>query len=49
MFLFTEPIVTVISIWVGYLWGTVFLFINSVAIVFGQYGFGSGQAGTVLV
>ncbi|CED83908.1 Synaptic vesicle transporter SVOP and related transporters (major facilitator superfamily) [Phaffia rhodozyma] len=49
IFLFTEPIVSAISLWVGFVWGCLFLFINSVAMVFGQYGFNSGESGLVLL
>ncbi|CEQ39716.1 SPOSA6832_01258 [Sporobolomyces salmonicolor] len=38
LYLFTEPIVTALALWVGFAWGMVFLFIGSI-----------GQGGTVLI
>lgn len=49
IYLFTEPIVAAISIWVGFVWGVVFLFVNTVGTVYGQaYGFGVGASGSVV-
>ncbi|GAA5848440.1 hypothetical protein JCM8547_004514 [Rhodosporidiobolus lusitaniae] len=50
LYLFTEPIVAALSLWVGLAWGSVFLLIGSVAHVMEEtYGFSQGQAGTVLI
>ncbi|KAI5478785.1 hypothetical protein MNV49_004611 [Pseudohyphozyma bogoriensis] len=49
-YLFTEPIVTGISLYIGFAWGVVFLFVGAVAHVFQKtYGFSQGQSGTVLI
>ncbi|BGP13809.1 hypothetical protein JCM10213v2_001747 [Rhodosporidiobolus nylandii] len=49
-YLFTEPIVAALSLWVGFAWGMVFLFVGAIAHVFTEtYGFNQGQAGTVLI
>lgn len=50
LYLFTEPIVMAISIWIGFAWGMVFLFVGAVSHVFRvTYGFSQGQGGTVLI
>lgn len=50
LYLFTEPIVAAISIWVGFVWGCVFLFANTVSGVFaGAFGFSVGASGAVLL
>ncbi|BGP37884.1 hypothetical protein JCM10450v2_001820 [Rhodotorula kratochvilovae] len=49
-YLFTEPIVMALALWVGFAWGMVFLFIGSITHVFAKtYGFSQGQSGTVLI
>lgn len=48
-FLFTEPIVTAISLWIGFAWGCVFLGGTSVTLTFEQYGWSRGQLGTAQV
>jgi hypothetical protein len=45
-YLITEPIVTAISLWIGFAWGCIFLGISSTLLVFGQYGWSSGLTGT---
>lgn len=37
IFLFTEPIVAGVSLWVAFVWGTLFLFIQSASLIFEQY------------
>ena len=50
VYLFTEPIVIALSLWVGFAWGCVFLATGTVTHVFEKtYGFNQGQAGTVLI
>ncbi|KAL8279603.1 hypothetical protein RQP46_007916 [Phenoliferia psychrophenolica] len=50
LYLFTEPIVTIMALWIGTAWGVVFLYIGAVAHVFTKvYGFNQGQASSVLV
>ncbi|BEI96699.1 hypothetical protein CcaverHIS631_0202880 [Cutaneotrichosporon cavernicola] len=44
-YLFTEPIVTAISLWIGFAWGAVFLGTSSVLLVFGQYTDNPGLVG----
>jgi hypothetical protein len=38
-FLFTEPITTVLCIWISFAWGCLYLFLQSVPLVFAQHGF----------
>ncbi|GAA6024106.1 hypothetical protein JCM11491_005995 [Sporobolomyces phaffii] len=50
LYLFTEPIVTALSLVIGFAWGCVFLLIGSVAHVFAvNYGFNQGTSHTVLI
>ncbi|KAL8276324.1 hypothetical protein RQP46_011290 [Phenoliferia psychrophenolica] len=50
VYLFTEPIVMALSLWIGFAWGMVFLFVGAITHVFQKtYGFSQGQAGTVLI
>ncbi|TXT06467.1 uncharacterized protein COLE_05798 [Cutaneotrichosporon oleaginosum] len=44
-YLLTEPIVTAISLWIGFAWGAVFLGTSSVLLVFGQYTDNPGLVG----
>jgi len=49
-FLFTEPIVTALSLAIGFVWGEVFLAIGAVSHVFAEnYGFNQGTSHTVLI
>ncbi|WVQ94773.1 hypothetical protein IAU59_001855 [Kwoniella sp. CBS 9459] len=45
-FLFTEPIVTALSLWIGFAWACVFLGGSSIILIFESYGFDAAQAGT---
>ncbi|KAJ7574299.1 MFS polyamine transporter [Mycena floridula] len=48
--LLTEPIVSSFSLWVGFVWGLLFVFIESVGVTFSTlHGFNIGQVGTVFV
>jgi hypothetical protein len=38
-FSFTEPITTVLCIWISFAWGCLYLFLQSVPLVFAQHGF----------
>ncbi|GAA5828309.1 hypothetical protein JCM5353_003296 [Sporobolomyces roseus] len=50
LFLFTEPIVTALSLAIGFVWGEVFLAIGAVSHVFAEnYGFNQGTSHTVLI
>ncbi|WWC91457.1 uncharacterized protein L201_006403 [Kwoniella dendrophila CBS 6074] len=44
LYLFTEPIVTALSLWIGFAWACVFMFGSSVILVFQAYGFNTAQA-----
>lgn len=44
-YLLTEPIVTAISLWIGFAWGVVFLGTSSTLLVFGQYTSNPGLVG----
>lgn len=48
-YLFTEPIVTAISLWIGFAWGVVFLGTSSTLLVFSQYGWSWGMTGVMQV
>ncbi|ORX38933.1 major facilitator superfamily domain-containing protein [Kockovaella imperatae] len=48
-FLFTEPIVTALSIWVGFSWACIFLGGTSAQLIFAQYGFNPGQQGSMQI
>ncbi|UZJ53581.1 hypothetical protein CBS101457_002901 [Exobasidium rhododendri] len=39
IFLFTEPIATAICLYIGFAWGTLYLFLQSIPLVFQPYGF----------
>jgi hypothetical protein len=48
--LFTEPIVAVFSLWVGFAWSFLFMLLESVALIFGNlYDFNSGSIGLVFL
>ncbi|KAH8832878.1 MFS polyamine transporter [Flagelloscypha sp. PMI_526] len=48
--LFREPVVASFSLWIGFLWGIFFVFIESVTTTFTQlHGFDTGQAGLVFL
>lgn len=47
--LVSEPIVTCFSLWIGFLWGTIFLLLGSVPIVFDAYGWNEQQSSLVLL
>lgn len=50
LYLLTEPIVTAFALWIGFLWATVFLSIQSIPISFGEaYGWTSQQSSFVLL
>lgn len=38
-FLATEPITFVLSLWIAFAWGTLYLFLESIPLVFAPYGF----------
>ena len=42
MLLATEPIVSCLSLWISFAWGTLYLFLESIPLVFSQYGFSQG-------
>ncbi|WVQ81596.1 hypothetical protein IAT38_003720 [Cryptococcus sp. DSM 104549] len=46
-YLFTEPIVTALSAWIGFAWACVFLGGSSILLVFEAYGFSAAQAASV--
>jgi hypothetical protein len=39
VFLFTEPIAAALCIWISFAWGCLYLFLESVPLVFEPYGF----------
>lgn len=47
VYLSTEPIVTALSIWIGFAWACLFLSTASTLLVFGQYGWNVGQLGSI--
>lgn len=47
--LISEPIVTFFSLWIGFLWGAIFLLLESVPIVFDVYGWNENQKSLVLL
>ena len=46
-YLFTEPIVLALSSWIGFAWAIIFLGGTSELLVFREYGFSDGEAGSV--
>jgi len=49
-FLFTEPVVTSISLWVGFAWGVLYCMIESIVPIFSNvHNFNIGQSGTVFL
>ncbi len=46
-FMFTEPIVTAICLWIGFNWSCIYLGMSSTLLVFGQYGWHPGWLGTI--
>lgn len=49
VFFFTEPIVAFLALWIGFLWGVVFLSLDAVSETFKPYGWTSPQINTVLL
>ncbi|CAO1615117.1 unnamed protein product [Parajaminaea phylloscopi] len=49
VFLFTEPIVTALALWSGFIWGVVFLSLRSVKYTFAVYGLSSTIKSTILL
>ncbi|OAX31940.1 MFS general substrate transporter [Rhizopogon vinicolor AM-OR11-026] len=48
--LLTEPTVQSFSLWVGFVWGVLYILIDSISGEFsGVYGFGVGETGTVFI
>lgn len=45
--LVTEPIVSVLSLWIGFAWGVIFLGGPATILVFAQYGFSPGEKGSM--
>ncbi|KAN0064882.1 hypothetical protein ACQY0O_001939 [Thecaphora frezii] len=48
-YLFMEPTVTSISLWIAFLWGLVFLSFEAVPIVFAEYGWAPAHQNTTLL
>ncbi|KAI0306011.1 major facilitator superfamily domain-containing protein [Multifurca ochricompacta] len=49
-FLLTEPVVTSISVWVGFAWGVLYCMIESIAAIFQSlHHFNTGETGTVFL
>jgi len=46
-YLFTEPIVTVLSLWIGFAWAVIYLGGTATILVFRQYGLSDGQVGSI--
>ncbi|BEI81233.1 hypothetical protein CcaverHIS002_0203930 [Cutaneotrichosporon cavernicola] len=46
-FMFTEPIVAAICLWIGFNWSCIYLGMSSTLLVFGQYGWSPGWLGTI--
>jgi hypothetical protein len=46
-YLFTEPIVTVLSLWIGFAWAVIYLGGTATMLVFRQYGFSDGLTGSI--
>ncbi|PWN87229.1 MFS general substrate transporter [Acaromyces ingoldii] len=44
LLLATEPIVFCLSLWISFAWGTLYLFLESVPLVFAQYGIAQGPS-----
>lgn len=50
LFLFTEPVVTWFSLWMGFTWGTVYICFGAVpSVMEKQYGFNPGEASLVFI
>ncbi|GAA5868942.1 hypothetical protein JCM3774_006798 [Rhodotorula dairenensis] len=50
VYLFTEPIVAALALWVGFAWSVVFILVGAIAHVFETtYGFNQGEGGSVLI
>lgn len=47
VYLATEPIVTALAVWIGFAWSCLFLSAASTLLVFGQYGWSTGQLGSI--
>ncbi|BEJ11551.1 hypothetical protein CspHIS471_0200110 [Cutaneotrichosporon sp. HIS471] len=45
--LLTEPIVIALTLWIGFAWAIIFLGGTSTILVFQQYGFSPGEAGSI--
>lgn len=41
VFLSTEPIATALCLWISFAWGCLYLFLESIPLVFAPYGFAS--------
>ncbi|KAL1410927.1 hypothetical protein Q8F55_001870 [Vanrija albida] len=48
-YLFTEPIVAAVSLWIGFAWATIWLGTSSTLLVFGQYGWDPAWQGMALL
>ncbi|WOO85359.1 Efflux pump FUB11 [Vanrija pseudolonga] len=48
-FLCTEPIVTAMSLWIGFAWSCIYLGSSATLAVFGQYGWNAGLTGLSLL
>lgn len=46
-YLCTEPIVTALSVWIGFAWAVIYLGGTATMLVFRQYGFSDGQTGSI--
>ncbi|KAK4686907.1 hypothetical protein P7C73_g3215, partial [Tremellales sp. Uapishka_1] len=47
-YLVTEPIVSALSAWIGFAWAVIFMSGTATLLVFDQYGFNTGQAGSMI-
>ncbi|UZJ54056.1 hypothetical protein CBS101457_003376 [Exobasidium rhododendri] len=47
--LFTEPIVTVFSLWVAFLWGFMYMLLESIGLITALHNFTPGQTGLVFL
>ncbi|KAL1410759.1 hypothetical protein Q8F55_001701 [Vanrija albida] len=48
-YLVTEPIVAALTLWIGFIWGCIFLGASSTLLVFAQYGWSPGLLGLTLL
>lgn len=49
MMLFTEPIVTVFSLWIAFVWGFMYMLLESIGLVTELHGYNHGQTGLVFL